>query len=47
MRAMCGLQLKDIKRCRDLMFMLDLSQAIDQLAMANIVRFLGHVLRRA
>ena len=28
------------------MFMLDLMESIDQLAMANSVRFYGHVLRR-
>ena len=37
-RAMCGVQLKDIKRSTDLMFMLGLKETIDQLAMANSVR---------
>ena len=46
MRAMCGVQLKDIKRSADLMFMLGCNETIDQLAMANSVRWYGHVLRR-
>ena len=45
-RAMCGVQLKDRKRSIDLMFMLCLSETIDQLAMANSVHLYGHVLRR-
>ena len=45
-RAMCGVQLKDIKRSTDLMFMLGLKEIIDQLAMANRVCRYGHVLRR-
>ena len=45
-RAMCGVQLKDRKRSTDLMFMLGMCEAIDQLAMANSVRWYGHVLRR-
>ena len=45
-RAMCGVQLKDRKRSSDLMFMLDLNEAIDQLAMVNSVCWYGHVLRR-
>ena len=44
-RAMCGEQLKDRKRSTDLMLILDLSETIDQLAMANSVRWYGHVLR--
>ena len=36
-RAMCGVQIKDRKRSMDLMFMLDLNETIDQLAMANSV----------
>ena len=35
------------KGCTDLMFMLILKETIDQLAMANSVRWYGHVLRRA
>ena len=46
-RAMRGVQLKDRKRSMDLMFMLGLKETIDQLAMANSVRWYGHVLRRA
>ena len=45
-RAICGVQLKDRKRSTDLMFMLGLKEAIDQLAMANIDCWHGHVLRR-
>ena len=45
-RTMCGVKLKDIKRFADLMFMLGLKETIDQLAMANSVRWYGHVLRR-
>ena len=47
MRAMCGAQLKDRKRCDDLMFMLGLNETIDQLAMANSVHWYGHVFRKA
>ena len=43
---MCGVQLKDRKTSTDLMFMLGLSEMTDQLAMANSVRWYGHVLRR-
>ena len=46
-RAMCGVQLKDKKRYTDLMLILILSKTIDQLAMANSVRWYGHVFRRA
>ena len=46
LRAMCGVQLKDRKRSTDLMFMLGLNAAIDQLAMASSVRWYGDVLRR-
>ena len=45
-RAMCRVQLKDIKKSADFMFMLGLSETIDQLVMANSVRWCGHVLRR-
>ena len=45
-RAMCGVQLKDRKRSTDLMFMLGLNETIDQLVMANRVRWYGHVLRK-
>ena len=43
---MCGLQFKDRNRSTDLMFMLGLNDTIDQLAMANSVRWYGHALRR-
>ena len=46
MRAMCGVQPKDRKRSTDFMFMLGFKETIDQLAMANSVRWHGHVLRR-
>ena len=54
-RAMCGVPLKDRKRSTDFMFILGLSETIDQLAMANGVCWYGnvlmiedcHVLRRA
>ena len=45
-RAMCGVQLIDRKGSMDLMFMLGLNETIDQLVMANGVRWYGHVLRR-
>ena len=45
-KAMCGVQLKDRKRCMDLMFMLGLNKTINQLAVANIVCCYHHVLRR-
>ena len=44
-RTMCGVQLKDRRRSTDLMFMLGLNEIMDQLAMANSVRWYGHVLR--
>ena len=43
-RAMCGVQFRDRKRSKDLV--LGLSENMDQLAMTNIVRWYGHVLRR-
>ena len=43
---MYGLQLKDRERSTNLMFMLGLSETIDQLAMADSVHWYGHVLRR-
>ena len=46
MRSMCGVWLKDRKRCTDLMFMLGLNETIDQLVVANKVHWYGHVLRR-
>ena len=45
-RAMCGVQLKDRKRYTDLMFTLGLNETIEQLAMANSVRWDDQVLRR-
>ena len=43
---MCGVQLKDRKRSKDLMFILGVKEIIDQLAMENSVHWYGHVLRR-
>ena len=45
-RAMCGVQLKDKKRSTGSMFMLGLNETTGLLAMANSVRWHGHVLRR-
>ena len=45
-RAMSGVQLKDRKRSTYLMFMLGLSETIDQLPMANSFRWHSHVLSR-
>ena len=44
-RAMCGVQLKDRKRCKDLMFMFGLNETMDQLSLANNVHSYAHVLR--
>ena len=46
MRAMCGVLLKNIRESVHLMLMLCLNETMDQLAMANSVRWYGHVLRR-
>ena len=46
MRAMCGVQLIDKKRFSDLMFILSLSETMNQLAMVNSVCWYGHVLRK-
>ena len=43
---MCVVQLKDRKRSAHLMFMLGLHETINHMAMANSVRWNGHVLRR-
>ena len=45
-RAVCGLQLKDRKISTDLMFLLGSPEAINQLAMANSVRWYANVLWR-
>ena len=45
-RAMCGVKLMDKKKTEDLMEMLGLEESVDQLAKANGVRWLGHVLRK-
>ena len=45
-RAMCGVQFKDIKRSKDLMLMMVLNETIDQLVVANSVYWYCHVLRR-
>ena len=43
-RTMCGVQLKDRKRSKDLIF--GCNEAIDLLVTANSVCLYGHVLRR-
>ena len=45
-RAICGVQLKGRKISMDLMLILDFSNTMDHLAMANSVRWYVHVLRR-
>ena len=45
-RAMCGVQLKDEKMSKDFVLLLGMDETIDQLAMANSVRWYGHVLSR-
>ena len=45
-RAMSELQSKDTKGAKDVLLMLDMNETIDQMAMANSVRWYGHVLRR-
>ena len=44
-RAMCGVQLKNKKTAKDLIWMLGLHKTIDQLAMANTVSYYGDVLK--
>ena len=44
-RGMCGVRLQDGKRAMDVILMSGLTEAIDQLAMANGVCWYGHVLR--
>ena len=46
MRSMCGVKLMDKTLTKDLMQILDLNEAIDQLARANRVSWYGHVLRK-
>ena len=41
---MCGVELKDSKRAKDLMLVL--YETMDQLAMANSVHWYGYVLNR-
>ena len=45
-RAMCSAKLMEKKRTEDLMEMLGLKETVVQMAMANGVRWYGHVLRR-
>ena len=45
-RVMCGVQLKDSERSTDIVFMLGLNEAMDQLAMASSVHWYGYVLRK-
>ena len=44
--AMCGLQLKDRKRAKELMLVLGLNETVDQLSIASNVCSYGDVLRR-
>ena len=46
-RAMCGAQLKDRTRAKDIILMSGLNATIDQLAMANSLYLHGHVLTRS
>ena len=46
MKNMCVVKLMDKKSTKDLMQMLDLNVAIDQLAIANGDCWYGHVLRK-
>ena len=46
MRAMCGVQVKAIKRSKDLMLTLCLNKTIDPFAMANSYQLYGQVLTR-
>ena len=45
-RAMCGVQFKDRKRADNMIYVLDLDETIDQLAVANSLHWYGHVLKR-
>ena len=45
-RAMCGVQLKDRNRAKDLMLMLGLDETIDQLTLANSEHCYDYVPRR-
>ena len=44
--AMCGVQLKDRKRSKDFMLILDWNEIIDRLVMANSDCWHSYVLRR-
>ena len=44
--AMCGVEVKDRKRSKDLMLMLGLNEAIYKLTLENSVHLYGHVLMR-
>ena len=45
-RTMCGVQLRDRKRDKDLMLMLYMNESMNQMSMANCVYLYGIVLRR-
>ena len=45
-REMCGVQLKDGKRAKNVMLMLSLNEDIDQMAMANSVLVLSCIMER-
>ena len=44
--SVCGVQLKDGKRAKDVMLMFSLNETTDQLDLANSDCWYGHVLRR-
>ena len=46
LRAMNGIQLKDMKRVNNFILVLGLSETVDQTAMAKSVDWCGHVLRK-
>ena len=46
MRSMCGVKLVDRKNTEDLIKMLGLKETLDKMALANGVRWYGHVVRK-
>ena len=45
-RSMCGVELVDRKKMKELMEMLGLKETLDRIAKTNGVRWYGHVIRR-
>ena len=45
MRTMSGVQIKDRKRSKDLILVMDLNETIDQLTITNSLCWYGRVLR--